>query len=90
MFNLSDRMELSMGRIPSDPDPWGGYSDLNDLLAKSSLPNELWLANSGTNSSRQLDALQSFQVKVENVGFTCRDVSEGLARARILRCKYIP
>ena len=90
MFNLSDRMELSMGRIPSDPDPWGGYSDLNDLLAKSSLPNELWLANSGTHSSRQLDALQSFQVKVESVGFTCSDVSEGLARARILRCEYIP
>ncbi|WP_226413158.1 hypothetical protein [Synechococcus sp. MU1642] len=90
MFNLSDRMELSMGRIPFNPDPWGNYSDLKSLLDKSSLPKELWLANSGTTAISQLNALQSFQVQVESVGFTCQDRSADLTRARVLQCEYIP
>ena len=90
MFNLSDHMELSMGRIPLDPDPWGNYSDLKGLLDSSSLPKELWLANSATSANRELTALQSYQDQVESVGFTCHDRSADLSHARLLQCEYIP
>ena len=86
MFNLSDRMELSMGRISLNPAPWGGADDLEERLAKSSLPQELWLANSATYATHQLRALQSLQEQVERAGFICRDRSADLTHARLLQC----
>ncbi|WP_006850584.1 hypothetical protein [Synechococcus sp. WH 8109] len=61
LLNLSDRMEVVMGRIPSDPVPWGDTDDLEKRLAAPPLPSELWLANSGTPSAmeRKLKPLQS-------------------------------
>ena len=46
LLNLSDRMEVAMARIPSDPVPWGDADDLERRLAAPSLPSELWLASS--------------------------------------------
>ena len=86
-FNLTDRMELSMGRIPLDPAPWGGAAELESRLAQSSLPQEVWLANSGTHAIRHESALQSFQDQVERAGFTCHDRSADLIVARLLQCK---
>ena len=86
MFNLSDRMELSMGRISLNSAPWGGADDLKERLAKSSLPQELWLANSATFAMHQQRALQSLQEQVEHAGFICRDRSADLTHARLLQC----
>ena len=41
LLNLSDRMEDAMGRIPSDPVPWGDADDLEKRLAVPPLPWEL-------------------------------------------------
>ena len=88
LFNLSDRMELSMGRIPVDPAPWGSAAELKIRLGQSSLPQELWLANSGTQAKAKANReLQPFQELVERAGFTCRDGSADLSHARLLRCQ---
>ena len=47
LFNLSDRMEVAMGRIPSPPVPWGGKADLKQRLLGQDPPQQLWLASSG-------------------------------------------
>ena len=47
LLNLSDRMEVAMGRIPSDPVPSGNADDLEKHLAVPPLPSGLWLASSG-------------------------------------------
>ena len=86
MFNLSDRMELSMGRISLNSAPCGGADDLKERLSKSSLPQELWLANSATFAMHQQRALQSLQEQVERAGFICRDRSADLTHARLLQC----
>ena len=87
MFNLSDRMELSMGRIPLDPAPWGGAAELESRLAQSSLPQELWLADTGALTISQQVALQSLQDQVEHAGFTCHERSADLTHSRLLQCK---
>ena len=47
LFNLSDRMEVAMGRIPGPSAPWGGKSALRQRLQEKDQPNQLWLASSG-------------------------------------------
>ena len=47
LFNLSDRMEAAMGRIPLSPVPWGGKADLKQRLLEQDPPQQLWLASSG-------------------------------------------
>ena len=79
-------MELSMGRIPLDPAPWGSAAELEIRLGQSSLPQELWLANSG-NQAKANRELQPFKELVERAGFTCRDGSTDLSHARLLRCQ---
>ena len=88
MLNLSDRMELSMGRIPLAPSPWGGKAQLEARLSQSPLPKELWLASSSTRASFHMHQLQSFQERVEHIGFVCNDRSDDLIHARILQCRY--
>ena len=53
LLNLSDRMEVAMGRIPSDPVPWGDADDLEKRLAVPPLPSELWLASSGPSQAME-------------------------------------
>ena len=86
-FNLSDRMELSMGRIPSDPSPWGGFAQLEARLSQSTPPKEIWLASSSTQANHHRRQLQLFQDQVERIGYICNDRSEGLIHARLLQCR---
>ena len=88
MLNLSDRMELSMGRIPLAPSPWGGKAELEARLSQSPLPRELWLASSSTRATLHMLQLKSFQDHVEHNGFVCNDRSDDLIHARILQCRY--
>ena len=86
LFNLSDRMEAAMGRIPADPELWGDREALEQRLARSPLPRELWLASSGPRPvlNRKLMPLLE---EVERQGFSCRDRSGDLSHARLLQCR---
>ena len=61
LFNLSDRMEVAMGRIPLPLAPWGGKEDLKQRLQEPDPPKQLWLASSGPPPAmaRKLKPLQS-------------------------------
>jgi hypothetical protein len=86
LFNLSDRMEAAMGRIPSPSAPWGGKADLKQRLQEQDQPQLLWLATSGPPLAmeRKLKPLQS---RVEQAGFRCEPRAEDLTHARLLRCR---
>ena len=79
-------MEVAMGRIPSDPVPWGDADDLEKRLAVSPLPLELWLASSGPPKAmeRKLKPLQS---QVVQAGYWCEERANDLSHARLLRCR---
>ena len=87
LLNLSDRMEVAMGRIPSDPVPWGDADDLEKRLAAPPLPSELWLASSGPSQAmeRKLKPLQS---QVVQAGYHCEQRAKDLSHARLLRCRF--
>ena len=76
-----------MGRIPSDPLPWGDADDLEKRLAVSPLPLELWLASSGPPQAmeRKLKPLQS---QVVQAGYHCEQIANDLSHARLLRCRF--
>ena len=86
LFNLSDRMEVAMGRIPSPPVPWGGKADLKQRLLEQDPPQQLWLASSGPPQAmeRKLKPLLS---RVEQAGFRCEPQAKDLTHARLLRCR---
>ncbi|WP_206749651.1 hypothetical protein [Synechococcus sp. UW86] len=86
LLNLSDRMEVAMGRIPSDPLPWGDADDLEKRLGVPPLPLELWLASSGPPQAmeRKLKPLQS---QVVQAGYHCEQIANDLSHARLLRCR---
>ena len=86
LLNLSDQMEVAMGRIPSDPVPWGDADDLEKRLAAPPLPSELWLASSGPPPAmeRKLRPLQS---QVVQAGYHCEQRANDLSHARLLRCR---
>ena len=87
LLNLSDQMELAMGRIPSDPWPWGDSDALERRLFTPPTPQQLWLAGSGPLPAvnRKLRPLQQL---VEDRGFVCRDRSTDLSHARLLQCRF--
>ena len=86
LFNLSDRMEAAMGRIPSPSAAWGGKEDLKQRLQEQDPPQQLWLASSGPTHAmkRKLEPLQS---RVERAGFRCEREATDLTHARLLRCR---
>ena len=86
LFNLSDQMELAMGRITAPVFPWGDRDELRERLLRSALPDELWLASSGPPQklNRKLKPLQR---QAEAAGYVCDDRSEGLSHGRLLRCR---
>ena len=86
LFNLSDRMEVAMGRIPSPSSPWGGKADLKQRLVEHDPPQQLWLASSGPTSAmeRKLKPLLS---RVEQAGFRCEPQAKDLSHARLLHCR---
>ena len=86
LFNLSDRMEVAMGRIPVPSSPWGGKADLKRRLQGPDQPQQLWLASSGPPQAmkRKLKPLQS---QLEQAGFRCEPQANDLTHARLLRCR---
>ena len=86
LFNLSDRMEAAMGRIPLPSSPWGGKKALKQRLQAADLPKQLWLASSGPPPAmeRKLNRMKS---QVEQAGFRCEPRASDLTHARLLRCR---
>jgi len=86
LLNLSDRMEVAMGRIPLPSSPWGGKSALKQRLQAPDQPKQLWLASSGPPLAmeRKLKPLQSW---VEQAGFRCEPTANDLTHARLLHCR---
>ncbi len=89
LFNLSDRMEVAMGRIPSPSAPWGGKADLKRRLQELDQPQQLWLASSGPPLAME-HKLRSMQSQVEQAGFRCEPQANDLTHARLLRCRSEP
>ena len=87
LFNLSDRMEAAMGRIPLPSSPWGGKEALKQRLQEPDPPKQLWLASSGPPPAmaRKLKPLLSH---VERAGFRCEPQATDLTHARLLRCRF--
>ena len=86
LFNLSDRMEAAMGRIPLPASPWGGKEALKQRLQAADLPKQLWLASSGPPPAMERK-LRSMQSSVEQAGFRCESHANDLTHARLLRCR---
>ena len=86
LFNLSDRMEVAMGRIPSPPVPWGGKADLKQRLLEQDPPQQLWLASSGPPQAMERK-LKPLLERVEQAGFRCEPQAKDLTHARLLRCR---
>ena len=86
LLNLSDRMEVAMGRIPSPSSPWEGKAALRQRLQRQDRPQQFWLASSGPPQAmeRKLKPLQS---KAEQAGFHCEPQATDLTHARLLRCR---
>ena len=86
LFNLSDRMEVAMGRIALPSSPWKGKADLVQRLKEQDQPQQLWLASSGPPPvmERKLKPLQS---AAEQTGFRCEQQASDLTHARLLRCR---
>ena len=86
LFNLSDRMEAAMGRIPLPSVPWRGKEALKQRLQEPDPPRQLWLASSGPPAAmeRKLKPLQS---RVERAGFRCEPHANDLSHGRLLRCR---
>ena len=86
LFNLSDRMEVAMGRIPSPPVPWGGKADLKQRLLEQDPPQQLWLASSGPPQAMERK-LKPLLAQVEQAGFRCEPQAKDLTHARLLLCR---
>ena len=86
LFNLSDQMELAMGRIPPSPAPWQDTDDLDKRLRQQPLPAQLWLASSGPPSLIER-RLQPSRRLLEQNRFLCEPVSEQFTHALVLRCQ---
>ena len=86
LFNLSDQMELVMGRITTPPAAWTPTEQLPERLNQSHPPDQLWLASSGPQPAlnRRLD---DWRQLVEQQHYRCEDVSKQLSHAMVLRCR---
>jgi mannosyltransferase len=87
LFNLSDRMEAAMGRIPSPSAPWGGKGDLKQRLQGLDPPPQLWLASSGPPLAMERK-LKPLKLQAEQAGFRCEPQATDLSHARLLRCRF--
>ena len=87
LFNLSDRMEAAMGRIPSPSAPWGGKGDLKQRLQGLDPPPQLWLASSGPPQAMERK-LKPLKLQAEQAGYRCEPQASDLSHARLLRCRF--
>ena len=86
LFNLSDQMELAMGRIPDQPTPWQDTDDLENRLLQQPALNQLWLASSGPSALNQR-RLEPSRRLLEQNRFRCEPVSERFTHALVLHCR---
>ena len=86
LFNLSDRMEVAMGRIPGPSAPWGGKSALRQRLQEKDQPNQLWLASSGPPLAME-SKLKLLQSLAEQAGYRCEPQATDLTHAQLLHCR---
>ena len=86
LLNLSDRMELSMGRISPPAVPWMDHDALQKRLQTIPRPEELWLASSGPPPALK-GKLKPFLQLVEQAGYLCLDHSADLTHGRLLQCR---
>ena len=86
LLNISDRMEVAMGRIPLPSSPWGGEAALKQRLEEKDLPSQLWLASSGPPQAMERK-LKPLLARVEQAGFRCEPQAKDLTHARLLRCR---
>jgi len=86
LFNLSDRMEVAMGRIPVPPSPWRGRDGLEQRLEAIDPPEQVWLASSGPPfaMARKVKPLRRL---VEQAGYRCEQRSTDLTHALLLQCR---
>jgi len=86
LLNLSDRMELSMGRISPPAVPWMDHDALHERLKTIPRPEQLWLASSGPAPALE-SKLRPFRQLVEQAGYQCLDHSADLSHGRLLQCR---
>ena len=86
LFNLSDRMEAAMGRIPQPPSLWQGRDALKQRLEEPDQPKQLWLASSGP-SPAMARKLKPLRRQVEQAGYRCERQSTDLTHALLLQCR---
>lgn len=86
LFNLSDQMELAMGRIPDQPTSWQDTDDLENRLLQQPALNQLWLASSGPPALNQR-RLEPSRRLLEQNRFQCEPVSERFTHALVLHCR---
>ena len=86
LLNLSDQMEVAMGRVAPPEDAWGDRHQLRQRLETIPLPPQLWLASSGP-SSAMTRKLTPMEERVQAAGYRCTDRSEGLSHVRLLQCR---
>ena len=90
LFNLSDRMEVAAGRMTEPLYPWGGASALDQLLASSALPVQLWLADSGDVEGTR-PRLKALRRRAEAAGYRCQKAeiagSEAAPYAQVQQCQ---
>ena len=86
LLNLSDRMELSMGRISPPAVPWMDHDALQKRLQIIPRPEKLWLASSGPPPALE-GKLRPFLQLMEQAGYQCLDHSADLTHGRLLQCR---
>jgi hypothetical protein len=90
LFNLSDRMELAAGRMAEPEGPWGGASELDQLLTSSALPAQIWLADSG-DIEGSWPRLKVLLRRAEAAGYRCQKAaiagSEAAPYAQVQQCQ---
>jgi len=86
LLNLSDQMEVAMGRVAPPEDAWGDRHQLRRRLESIPLPTELWLASSGPPAAL-MRKLSPMQERVQAAGYRCTDRSGGLSNVQLLHCR---
>ena len=86
LLDLSDRMELAMGRINPPVRPWGDHRALAARLETPPLPSDLWLAGSGPPQVLE-QRLRPLLQRAEQAGYRCEDRSRDLTHATVLQCR---
>ena len=88
LLNLSDRMELAMGRIEPPTAAWGDRAALRRRLQQSPRPELIWLASSGPLPAMQR-SLKPMQKQLNEAGYRCEDRADDLSHGRLLQCQSV-